>query len=439
MREAQVLRLLLVAGPEEAEVVAREIGAESATEIARASERNELEAALVTAPHVVVFGGGIPGLSFADAQVMWRSRGYAPSAIVFSRSWNDDEMRAVMAAGAVDYVSNEQRARLPFVIQREARRSLTSGGSKPPSSSVEAATLLQAVVDALPFILFVKDADELRLVVANQTFADMFGKTKEWLLGRVDHEYFPKEQADSFVGIDREVLARRQMKHFEEVARVGGEDRHFKTRKLAIEANGRIYLLGITEDISEQTRAEENLRNSQRELEEANRRLEENLVELKKSRGVSARVLASYQQRALQMEIIRQQNEDLDRLARDLAKSKRLEEQKSREIEQAARLKSEFLANFSHEIRTPLNGIIGYCDLLAREEGSRLTPHGRRDLQVVKANAKTLLALINDILDLSKIEAGHIEIVRETVDTAALVDECVATVREYLKGRDVDV
>src|SRR6202046_5499784 len=110
------------------------------------------------------------------------------------------------------------------------------------------------------------------------------------------------------------------------------------------------------------------------------------------------------------MEIIRQQNEDLDRLAADLARAKRIEEEKSREIEESARLKSEFLANFSHEIRTPLNGIIGYCDLLSREEGSRLTPHGRRDLQVVKANARALLALINDILDLSKIEAGHVDV-----------------------------
>jgi DNA-binding response OmpR family regulator/signal transduction histidine kinase len=173
-------------------------------------------------------------------------------------------------------------------------------------------------------------------------------------------------------------------------------------------------------------------------------RLEELLAENRKLRDevagkakIAAKALASYQQRALQMEIIRQQNEDLDRLAADLARAKRVEEERAREIEAAARLKSEFLANFSHEIRTPLNGIIGYCELLLREEGARLTPHGRRDMNVIKSNARTLLALINDILDLSKIEAGRVEVVREPVDLQELVEECFATVREIVKGKGV--
>ena len=133
--------------------------------------------------------------------------------------------------------------------------------------------------------------------------------------------------------------------------------------------------------------------------------------ELEAKTALAARAVASFQQRTLLMEITRQQNEDLDRLAAELARAKKIEEERAREIEASARLKSEFLANFSHEIRTPLNAITGYCDLLIRDEGSRLTPHGRRDLSVIKANARTLLALINDILDLSKIEAGRAEVV----------------------------
>jgi len=175
---------------------------------------------------------------------------------------------------------------------------------------------------------------------------------------------------------------------------------------------------------------------SEEELRAEIARLEAALAQQKKN---STRALASYQQRALQMEIIRQQNEDLDRLAADLAKAKRVAEDRASDLAKSAQLKSQFIANFSHEIRTPLNGIIGYCDLLSREEGSRLTAHGRRDLQTVRKNAKTLLALINDILDLSKIEAGQIDIVDEHVDLLSLAEESAATVRETLRGKDVEL
>jgi CheY-like chemotaxis protein/signal transduction histidine kinase len=170
------------------------------------------------------------------------------------------------------------------------------------------------------------------------------------------------------------------------------------------------------------------------ELLRENRLLRE---ELDAKSALAARAIASFQQRTLLMEITRQQNEDLDRLAAELARAKKIEEERAREIEAAARLKSEFLANFSHEIRTPLNAITGYCDLLIRDEGSRLTPHGRRDLSVIKANARTLLALINDILDLSKIEAGRAEVVKEAIALPELAEECLASVRELLKGKEV--
>jgi CheY-like chemotaxis protein len=175
------------------------------------------------------------------------------------------------------------------------------------------------------------------------------------------------------------------------------------------------------------------------ELARLRARNEELEAQLKQKQRIATKAVASYQQRALQMEIIRQQNEDLDRLAADLAHAKRVAEEYGREQAATARLKSQFLANFSHEIRTPLNGIIGYVDLLSREEGKRLTAHGRRDLSTVRRNAKTLLALINDILDLSKIEAGQVDVVEEQVDLKTLAEECGATVEEILRGRDVEL
>jgi PAS domain S-box-containing protein len=428
-------RVLIIAAPAEHDLVrAALVGVDA--ELEAISSAPALDAALDHRPQAIVFAAGVPDLDFVTAQACWRSRGLGPICLVLDRTHDDTRMTTLLRAGATDYVSADRIARLPLALERELVRRRELAGPRPADTT----SLLQAIVDGLPYVLFVKDAEELRIRIVNDLGLQMLGMSHDQLIGKLDHEYLPKEQADAFLLDDREVLATNKTKVIEEVARAQGVDLWFRTRKVPIrDVDGRRYVLGVTEEFTERRAADEALRHSRDELEQANRRLSDNLLELKKSRAVSARTLASYQQRALQMEIIRQQNEDLDRLAQDLARAKRIEEQRAREIESAARLKTEFLANFSHEIRTPLNGILGYCELLLREEGARLTPHGRRDLNVVKANAKTLLALINDILDLSKIEAGHVDVVKEGVGLAELIDECIATVREYLQGRPVEI
>ncbi len=84
-------------------------------------------------------------------------------------------------------------------------------------------------------------------------------------------------------------------------------------------------------------------------------------------------------------------------------------ERVNRELAEATRLKSAFLANMSHELRTPLNSIIGFSDLVL-DEGAALTKEQRKYLEDVRASGRHLLQLINDILDLSKIEAGRVEL-----------------------------
>ncbi len=99
------------------------------------------------------------------------------------------------------------------------------------------------------------------------------------------------------------------------------------------------------------------------------------------------------------------------------------------QIEAASRHKSDFLASMSHELRTPLNAIIGYSEMLTEEAEDSGQKTFIPDLQKIRASGKHLLALINDILDLSKIEAGKIELVLETFDIAGLIEEVASTVR----------
>ena len=103
-------------------------------------------------------------------------------------------------------------------------------------------------------------------------------------------------------------------------------------------------------------------------------------------------------------------------------------EDKSRELELAGQHKSQFLANMSHELRTPLNAIIGYSEIL-QEEVADLGQEGLvPDLKKVESAGRHLLGLINDILDLSKVEAGRMDVFLEDVEVVPLLEEVRALI-----------
>jgi signal transduction histidine kinase/CheY-like chemotaxis protein len=97
--------------------------------------------------------------------------------------------------------------------------------------------------------------------------------------------------------------------------------------------------------------------------------------------------------------------------------------------EEANRAKSTFLANMSHELRTPLNAIIGYSEMLEEETRDSGKVENIQDLKKIQAAGKHLLALINDVLDLSKIEAGKMGLHLETFDVAQVIEEMVTTLQ----------
>src|SRR5205814_8365127 len=96
-------------------------------------------------------------------------------------------------------------------------------------------------------------------------------------------------------------------------------------------------------------------------------------------------------------------------------------EEKSQDLEEASRHKSQFLANMSHELRTPLNAIIGYSEMLQEEAEALDADAFLPDLQKINAAGKHLLGLINDILDISKTEAGRMDLHLETFSVPALI------------------
>jgi PAS domain S-box-containing protein len=104
-------------------------------------------------------------------------------------------------------------------------------------------------------------------------------------------------------------------------------------------------------------------------------------------------------------------------------------ELRNREAERANTLKSEFLASMSHELRTPLHTILGFTELLQEELEGPLNAKQKRFVQHVHQDSVHLLALINDILDLSKIEAGRMDLNIETIDATEVIAETVSSMR----------
>jgi PAS domain S-box-containing protein len=109
------------------------------------------------------------------------------------------------------------------------------------------------------------------------------------------------------------------------------------------------------------------------------------------------------------------------------------------EIEQASAAKSQFLANMSHEFRTPLNAILGYTSMLLKGVTGELTPHQRRNLERVDSNAHHLLAIINDILDISRIEAGKMPLTVSRFDLKDLVAEVLSEVEPIISRSRLEV
>jgi signal transduction histidine kinase/CHASE3 domain sensor protein len=153
-----------------------------------------------------------------------------------------------------------------------------------------------------------------------------------------------------------------------------------------------------------QTQSEE-LRVNNEELEEQGRALKETQAHMEQQQAELEQTNSQLEEQAQQLELQRD----------DLSRSKEIVQQKARELQQASQYKSDFLANMSHELRTPLNSSLILAKLLADNVAKNLTPEQVKFAQTIQSSGNDLLLLINDILDLSKIEAGHMDVRPENV------------------------
>jgi signal transduction histidine kinase len=99
--------------------------------------------------------------------------------------------------------------------------------------------------------------------------------------------------------------------------------------------------------------------------------------------------------------------------------------------ESASQMKSEFLANISHELRTPLNAIIGFSDVLAQKYFGPLTAKQDEYVNDISQSGRHLLALINDILDMTKVETGKLELRDDRIDASSMIESCMPLVRQW--------
>lgn len=246
------------------------------------------------------------------------------------------------------------------------------------------------MIESMPGIMYFYD-QEGRFLRWNRNFEEVSGYAGDEIARMSPLDFFAPDHHDLLTERIGEVFTRgRSAVEAPFQTKSGAAIPYFFTGQ-RIEHRGRLCLVGVGIDISQRTAAETALRELAATLE---LRVAERTEELKRA-------------------LVR--------------------------AEAADRLKSAFLATMSHELRTPLNSIIGFTGILLQGLAGPLNEEQGRQLGMVRASARHLLALINDVLDLSKIEAGQLQIRSEPFDLRAAIDQSVATIRPIAEAKSLSI
>jgi signal transduction histidine kinase/DNA-binding response OmpR family regulator len=165
------------------------------------------------------------------------------------------------------------------------------------------------------------------------------------------------------------------------------------------------------------------------ELAQANAQLEEAVQQFET-------VAARLEESALKL---RDRTEATERSRADVEQRNRVLSEQNRRLQKESHAKARFLANMSHELRTPMNAIIGFTSLLLEDAALHLSERHRRSLERVARNARDLLQLINNVLDLSKIDAGRMDVFAEPTDVRDVMERAIAVVEPLKQGRPIEL
>jgi PAS domain S-box-containing protein len=225
------------------------------------------------------------------------------------------------------------------------------------------------------------------VVNVNKAFCTMMDVTPEEMIGKpISAAYSPSAHDNVMKKVTQRFSAEEIEAHMERslVLHNGRTITVEVSNSMIARENGQQVLLSIFRDVTERRRAEQKIKE--------------------------------------QIKIIEEQNIELAK-----AHEKALE---------ATKAKSAFLASMSHELRTPLNAIIGYSEMLIEEISDDGETRYRDDLEKIRLAGKNLLGLINEVLDLSKIEAGRMELYLEQFDMKALINEVAATIEPLMRKNE---
>lgn len=243
------------------------------------------------------------------------------------------------------------------------------------SAGAPADEFLLQIVNSVQSPVFVKDG-QLRFAFLNEAFCKLLGRPQDALIGLTDYDVVPPEQAAIFQEVDRKVLATGSPHESEEMlTSADGVEFWLFTRKSAV-----------------------TVRNGARYV---------------------VGVISDITERK--------------RMERDLVAAKL-------QAEDANRAKSMFLANMSHELKTPLNAVIGFAEIIKNELLGAINEPRYRDYAAdIHASGQHLLQLINDILDMTKVEAGTYQLREDVCDVAKLIGDAVALVRNQAIRKELAI